>query len=354
MASLLPLAGPLGRRAAAPAARGSVVCRVDKQARKMREAELKTVRKLAKMQQEAVMAERERLDAERERWAVREAELRGELRELQAELTMLARRRVADEAVGASDVGLSATLEPEMVARLEAELSDLQRHATGHRWSATCKHPSRPKKHRCKDCPKIKTEIDARVASIKRTLAAATPAATTTAAPAPFDATAPASDVNSEIAAAMHGVDPAGPSPAPPRRDPLSLAEDELDMLNTLGLGPLFGGPPRAAQPAAFGGAAEVAAEAAGGGVALATETAEEARARGPPEGLGEGSEDLYWIAELHRCLVENGFYPSDEEIECVFFGESTREAVLYFQASIGLDETGVVGAQEWEALRKE
>ena len=56
-------------------------------------------------------------------------------------------------------------------------------------------------------------------------------------------------------------------------------------------------------------------------------------------------------MARLHALLGENSFYVDDEDEEDWVYGESTQNAVLYFQSSAGLPETGVVDAATWTAL---
>lgn len=49
-------------------------------------------------------------------------------------------------------------------------------------------------------------------------------------------------------------------------------------------------------------------------------------------------------VSQLHSALSSRAFYPSDEEVEGWFFGEGTQGAVMAFQASEQLAETGGEG----------
>ncbi|KAG2494501.1 hypothetical protein HYH03_007270 [Edaphochlamys debaryana] len=70
-----------------------------------------------------------------------------------------------------------------------------------------------------------------------------------------------------------------------------------------------------------------------------------------PPPDLVLGDDDIYWVARLHAGLEDRGFFPGYEELENWFFGEGTHMAVLAFQASEHLPETGVVDRPTWAAL---
>jgi peptidoglycan hydrolase-like protein with peptidoglycan-binding domain len=71
----------------------------------------------------------------------------------------------------------------------------------------------------------------------------------------------------------------------------------------------------------------------------------------GRPPVLMMGEEDIYWMQRSHTALLSCGFNSTDEEIEAWIFGEATREAVLAFQASLSLPETGIVDRETWDAL---
>ncbi|EFJ50292.1 hypothetical protein VOLCADRAFT_103883 [Volvox carteri f. nagariensis] len=97
------------------------------------------------------------------------------------------------------------------------------------------------------------------------------------------------------------------------------------------------------------------AAEAAEGDPAVAAvdlpvEVAKAAPTDPPPE-LVQGDDDIYWLSRLHTCLEQRGFFPGDDDMENWFFGEGTLAAVLSFQASERLPETGVVDRPTWTAL---
>ncbi|MEW5319418.1 MAG: hypothetical protein WDW38_010571 [Sanguina aurantia] len=66
----------------------------------------------------------------------------------------------------------------------------------------------------------------------------------------------------------------------------------------------------------------------------------------GPPPLLQLEDDDIYWVSKLHSALSSRAFYPSDEEVEGWFFGEGTQGAVMAFQASEQLAETGGAGGR--------
>lgn len=78
----------------------------------------------------------------------------------------------------------------------------------------------------------------------------------------------------------------------------------------------------------------------------------------GPPPLLQIGDDDIHWVAQLHNSLMDAGYYPSDDDVENWFFGDSTQTALLTFQECCGLPQTGEgrghgvgvgVGLGEWE-----
>jgi peptidoglycan hydrolase-like protein with peptidoglycan-binding domain len=71
----------------------------------------------------------------------------------------------------------------------------------------------------------------------------------------------------------------------------------------------------------------------------------------GPPPDLAVGSDDIFWVNQLHTAMVDAGFYPGDDEIDAFFFGDSTLSALMTFQACEGLSETGVVDEDTWKVL---
>ena len=71
----------------------------------------------------------------------------------------------------------------------------------------------------------------------------------------------------------------------------------------------------------------------------------------GPPPLLSIGSEDIFWVNQLHTALIDAGYYPGDDDIDVFFFGDSTQSALMTFQACEGLDETGVVDDASWVKL---
>lgn len=71
----------------------------------------------------------------------------------------------------------------------------------------------------------------------------------------------------------------------------------------------------------------------------------------GPPPNLTVGDDDIYWMNQLHVALVDEGYFPGDEDIEDFFFGPQTHSALLTFQACSGLEETGCTDEETWKAL---
>ena len=66
---------------------------------------------------------------------------------------------------------------------------------------------------------------------------------------------------------------------------------------------------------------------------------------------LCKGSDDVEYIAKLHRLLSSHGFCVSEEEEEDFLFEESTEEAVRTFQACNNIDETGFTCVETWKRL---
>lgn len=71
----------------------------------------------------------------------------------------------------------------------------------------------------------------------------------------------------------------------------------------------------------------------------------------GPPPSLTVGDDNIYWMNQLHVALVDEGYFPGDEDIEDYFFGSQTQSALLTFQACSGLEETGCTDEATWRAL---
>ena len=70
----------------------------------------------------------------------------------------------------------------------------------------------------------------------------------------------------------------------------------------------------------------------------------------GPPI-LSLGSEDIFWVSQLHTALVDLGYYPGDDDVDVFFYGDSTQSALMTMQACEGLAETGVVDDDTWAVL---
>ena len=71
----------------------------------------------------------------------------------------------------------------------------------------------------------------------------------------------------------------------------------------------------------------------------------------GPPPNLTVGDDNIYWMNQLHVALVDEGYFPGDEDIDDFFFGSQTQSALLTFQACSGLEETGCTDEATWKAL---
>lgn len=71
----------------------------------------------------------------------------------------------------------------------------------------------------------------------------------------------------------------------------------------------------------------------------------------GPPPELAQGDDDIYWMSKLQSSLEERGFYCGDMDCEDFFFAEGTTDALLAFQASEGLAETGIADEDTWAIL---
>ncbi|BDA48780.1 probable protein disulfide isomerase pTAC5, chloroplastic at N-terminal half [Coccomyxa sp. Obi] len=74
-------------------------------------------------------------------------------------------------------------------------------------------------------------------------------------------------------------------------------------------------------------------------------------KSAGSPPVLTTGADDIFWVNQLHRALDSKGFSPGEEEGDFWYFGEQTLSALLTFQASVGLPETGVCDEDTWNLL---
>ncbi|KAK9839516.1 hypothetical protein WJX81_006803 [Elliptochloris bilobata] len=66
---------------------------------------------------------------------------------------------------------------------------------------------------------------------------------------------------------------------------------------------------------------------------------------------LAKGTDDIFWVHQLHEALGSHGFYPDDDEAADWYFGDHTASALTSFQAGRGLPETGL--AAKWPILRE-
>ena len=64
-----------------------------------------------------------------------------------------------------------------------------------------------------------------------------------------------------------------------------------------------------------------------------------------------QDEDDVYLMATMQSCMNEAGFWAGEEDEADFYFGPSTADALCYFQASVGLPETGVCDAATWAAL---
>ena len=61
--------------------------------------------------------------------------------------------------------------------------------------------------------------------------------------------------------------------------------------------------------------------------------------------------DDIYLMTLVHSKLNDAGFWVGEDDEEDMYFGSSTKEALMYFQATNGIAETGVVDEDTWLAL---
>ena len=64
-----------------------------------------------------------------------------------------------------------------------------------------------------------------------------------------------------------------------------------------------------------------------------------------------KNDDDIYLMTTIHYKLNEAGFWAGEDDEEDMFFGETTKVALLYFQANAGIPETGLVDSDTWRAL---
>jgi antiviral helicase SKI2 len=64
-----------------------------------------------------------------------------------------------------------------------------------------------------------------------------------------------------------------------------------------------------------------------------------------------QDEDDIYLMATMQSCMNDAGFWAGEEDEADFYFGPSTVDALCYFQASVGLPETGVCDAATWRAL---
>ena len=80
-----------------------------------------------------------------------------------------------------------------------------------------------------------------------------------------------------------------------------------------------------------------------------------ERRRHGSFRGVGRSSrkndDDIYLMTTIHYRLNEAGFWAGEDDEEDMFFGETTKVALLYFQANARIPETGLVDPDTWRAL---
>ena len=145
--------------------------------------------------------------------------------------------------------------------------------------------------------------------SINSTQATAAPNASLPELPAAV--TSPAADVISTMLshpAAVEAVEQFAPN---------SGSQTPLDELGQLG--------------ADFAGAKAGSKQSSGPDLTIQPATADTA-ASGPPPKLVKGSDDIFWISQLHSALTQQGFSIDEDELDCIFFGDATENALLTFQ----------------------
>lgn len=64
-----------------------------------------------------------------------------------------------------------------------------------------------------------------------------------------------------------------------------------------------------------------------------------------------QGEDDIYLMTTIHAKLNDAGFWCGEDDEDDMYFGESTKQALLYFQAQANIPETGLVEADTWRAL---
>ena len=64
-----------------------------------------------------------------------------------------------------------------------------------------------------------------------------------------------------------------------------------------------------------------------------------------------KGEDDIYLMTIVHAKLNDAGFWAGEEDEDDMYFGASTMDALLYFQAAAGVPESGVVDPETWSAL---
>ncbi|GLC56122.1 hypothetical protein PLESTB_001066700 [Pleodorina starrii] len=174
------------------------------------------------------------------------------------------------------------------------------------------------------------------LAELFKSAAAAAPHPASAAAAASIAAAVAAVDSGDILSINKFDIPPRAPQPQPQQTAPVSLPQPSL-VFDTLG---------------GFT-AADSSSEAQGkalGEEELPVEVAKAAPTDPPPD-LVQGDDDIFWLSKLHGALEERGFFPGDDDMENWFFGETTLAAVLSFQASERLPETGVVDRPTWTAL---
>jgi protein disulfide-isomerase len=61
--------------------------------------------------------------------------------------------------------------------------------------------------------------------------------------------------------------------------------------------------------------------------------------------------DDIYLMNTMHAAMNEHGFWAGEEDEGDFYFGPSTVDALIYFQASAGLSETGFCDLHTWRGL---
>ena len=66
---------------------------------------------------------------------------------------------------------------------------------------------------------------------------------------------------------------------------------------------------------------------------------------------LRNGDNDVYLMTLSHAALIDNGFWPGEDDTEEMYFGKKTEEAVEFLQGDKKIEVTGMINTKTWLAL---